>query len=333
MSCAPLPLSEELNEDLSKAISFEEIKEMALQLGWDDVGVTQAKISDEDIQSYLDWLEKGHQADLGYMENQIRCYPEQLLPGARSAIIFVTYYKQEKLPFHSDKGLIASYARGRDYHHLHRKRLKKFIQWLEERTDQTNIAKGFSDSTPVLEKALAVQAGLGWFGKNTLLIHRRFGTFTLLSGLFTTLDFSFCKTHLRLPRCGSCQRCIEACPTQALISPYQLDAAKCLSYHLIESKKPIPQEIAARNPGYVFGCDICQDACPHNARTPLSLLSAFSPENGIGNYIDANTLESLEQNPEQLFGTPLQRRGVSGLKYSEEKRKINTGTTSDKTRS
>lgn len=298
--------------------SLEEVRRKALELGWDDVGVTAAHISEENMQNYRAWLEKGYQAELRYMENDVRCFPEKFFPGAKTAIIFVTYYKQEKKPFRTDAGLIASYARGRDYHHLHRKRLKKFIHWLETVSQQKNNAKGFSDSAPVLEKALAVQAGLGWFGKNTLLIHRRFGTFFLLSGLFTKLEFPNLKSFPREARCGSCTKCLDACPTQAFIVPYQLDAAKCLSYHLIESKKPIPAEIAEANPGYVFGCDICQDVCPHNAKKPLSLLEEFKEDNGVGTYIDLPKMEMLIREKERLFGTPLQRKKALGLQQNLE---------------
>lgn len=297
-------------------IAFDEVQKIALALGWDDVGITPAEIPLEDIQAYQQWLEDGRHGQLAYMENQIRCTPQNLLPGAKTAIIFVSYYKQEVLPIKPQAGLIASYARGRDYHHIHRKRLKKFILWLEEQSGQQGIARGFSDSAPVLEKALAVQAGLGWFGKNTLLIHRKFGTYILLSGLFTTLEFDCAVSAPRLPRCGSCQRCMDACPTQALVSPYRLDARKCLSYHLIESKNPIPEEIAKNNPGYVFGCDICQDACPHNVRTKPTLNMEFSPKQGVGAYLNTEAIQELEKHPETLFGTPLQRRGVSGLQHN-----------------
>lgn len=299
-------------------ISFEEVKATALQLGWDDVGATQAAIPEADVQAYKTWLGEGRQADLAYMEKQIRCDPQEYFPGAKTAIIFVTFYKQPPQDFLPNRGLIASYARGRDYHHVHRKRLKKFIYWLEQRAGQQGIAKGFSDSSPVLEKALAVQAGLGWFGKNTLLIHRRFGTFTLLSGVFTTLEIPPTVLSTRVPRCGSCTRCIDACPTQAIVSPYKLDAAKCLSYHLIESKKPIPKDIQEKNPGYIFGCDICQDACPHNVRPPLSASKDFAPETGNGVYLSLEDLEKIEKAPEKLFGTPLQRRGIEGLKHTAE---------------
>lgn len=295
-------------------ISFDEIISVTQKLGWDDVGITQAKIPDEDIAAYQKWLKEEFHADLKYMENGIRCHPEKLFPGAKSAIIFVSYYKQPALPFKEDAGLIASYARGRKYHNVHHARLKKFIRWLEERSGESNIAKGFSDSTPILEKALAVRAGLGWFGKNTLLIHRKFGTFTLLSGVLTTLEFSEKLEAPRLPRCGSCTKCIDACPTQALVSPYRLNAAKCLSNHLIESDQDLPQEIASKNPGYIFGCDICQDVCPHNKRKEPSNTPEFSPESGMGAYLSLSKLNALEETPEELYGTPLQRRGIKGLK-------------------
>ncbi len=299
-------------------MSPEDIRNMSFSLGFDDVGITPAVIPEDDILAYRNWLKTNKHANLAYMENQIRCDPQKLLPGAKTAIIFVTYYKQPKFDFQPGKGLIASYARGRDYHNVHRKRLKRFIRRLEERAGQKNIARGFSDSAPILERALAVQAGLGWFGKNTLLIHKKFGTFTLLSGLLTILDIPGVKKEERRLRCGTCTRCLDACPTNAL-SPYELDAAKCLSYHLIESKHPIPDDIIEKNPGYVFGCDICQQACPHNTRKPLSQTEEFQPVKGLGSFLDLSLINDIEKSPEKLFGTPLNRRGVKGLKHSMKK--------------
>lgn len=298
---------------MNSAVTFEEVHAQALKLGWDDAGITPAKIPEEDIKAYLDYISHNYHGDMAYMENQVRCDPCTFFPEAKTAIIFVSYYKQEMQDFPEEGGLVASYARGRDYHHLHRKRIKKFILWLEEKSGRSGVARGFSDSAPVLEKALAVQAGLGWFGKNTLLIHRKFGTFTLLSGVLTSLEFAEAKLSMRLPRCGSCQRCMDACPTGALIEPYKLDASKCLSYHLIESKKEIPAEIRKKNPGYVFGCDICQNVCPHNARKEASDCEEFKPERGVGPILTLEGIEKLKNEPEKLFGTPLQRRGVAGL--------------------
>lgn len=292
-------------------LTFQELRDQAVALGWEDIGITQAHISDENIEAYKQWIDKSYHAQLSWMKNDLRCYPQKLLPGAQSAIIFISYYKQKKLPFCKDRGLIASYARGRDYHNIHRKRLKKFISWMERRLDREKIALAFSDSKPVMEKALAVQAGLGWFGKNTLLIHRRFGTFTLLSGLFTTVKLPEERVELRLARCGACTRCLDSCPTQAL-SPYLLDANSCLSNLLIESDKPLKE---VNNPGYVFGCDICQDVCPHNQRTALHTHKDFYP---MRDYLTPTDLLEYEKNPDLLNGSPLKRRGVEGLKNSLE---------------
>lgn len=303
---------------MPKVLLPEDIDIQASKLGYDDVGITKAAIPQEDIEAYDRWLSLGKHAGLGYMENRIRCSPQELFPGAKTAIIFVSHYKQEKEPFSSGKGVIASYARGRDYHNIHRSRTRKFIRWMEEKTGQKNIARGFSDSAPILERALAVQAGLGWFGKNTLLIHRKFGTFTLLSGILTSLEISGKVVRERRPRCGSCTRCLDACPTGAL-SPYELDASRCLSFHLIESKQEIPGEVAKKNPGYVFGCDLCQEACPHNVRPHVSHTSDFSPSRGLGSFLDLSHIEEMEEEPEKLFGTPLQRRGVAGLKHNMQK--------------
>lgn len=299
-------------------IPFAALREKILSLGWQDCGLTTARVSEENIAAYRAWLQAGQHASLTYMENQMRCYPEQFFPGAQSAIVCVSFYRQEQVPFSQDQGVIASYARGRDYHHLHRKRLKALISWMEAQVNEVGIAKPFSDSAPVLEKALAVQAGLGWFGKNTLLIHRRFGTFILLSGLMTTLRFSHTEEHLSLARCGTCQRCLDACPTKALVDPYKLDARRCLSYHLIESKEPIPQWVKELNPGFAFGCDICQDVCPHNWKKPFSDVAHFDPASGMGETLTQSKLEAIEQDPTMLYGTPLQRRGSGGLRHTWE---------------
>lgn len=290
----------------------------ARALGWDDVGIARAEIPQSDLKALKSWLQKGYHGALSYMENEARFTPEALLPGAKTAVICVSYYKQPNIPLTPGLGLVASYARGRDYHHVHRRRLKHLISWLEKKTEQQGIARGFSDAAPVLEKALAVQAGLGWFGKNTLLIHRRFGTYLLLAGILTTLELPCHAPVAAMPRCGTCSRCIDACPTGALVAPYSLDATKCLSYHLIESKTEIPSEIKRLNPGYVFGCDICQQVCPHNALKPVSLCKDFSPEIGVGPYLSWEVLHRLEACPSDLFGTPLQRRKVEGLRYNLE---------------
>lgn len=286
---------------------LDEIAAQSKELGFDDFAVTAAQISQENIEDYLTWARGGKAADMDYMLREERCDPQHLLPGAKSAILFVSYYKKEKQEFIKGKGLLASYARSPTYQNVHRKRLRKFRQWFEERTGAQS--KAFSDTSPIMEKALAVQAGLGWFGKNTLVIHRKFGTFFFLSGCLTTYELPH-TLKLREARCGSCTRCIDHCPTSAL-SPYELDARRCLSYHTIESKKAIPQDIQEKNPGYVFGCDICQDVCPHNVRKKPSQSPVFGEENSRPAHLSYEELLATE--PEALYGTPLQRKKKEGL--------------------
>jgi epoxyqueuosine reductase len=304
-------------------LPFATLYEKAISLGWDDVAVCSPEIPQPDVTAYKNWLANGYQSDLTYMENQVRTDPQELLPGATTAIMLASYYRQPTVPFRSDAGVVASYARGRDYHNIHRKRSKKLIRWLEEVSGKTEIARPFSDSSPIMERALAVKAEMAWFGKSSLLIHRRFGTFFLLSGILTTLsieeqDGPEARLPDRMNRCGSCSRCIEACPTGAIIEPYIVNASLCLSNHLIESKDPIPGNIAEVNPGYILGCDRCQDVCPHNVRKPLSPHPEFSEEAGIGPYLDKSALEQISQEPETLYGTPLQRRKVAGLHHTAE---------------
>jgi len=300
-------------------ITFEELKEEALKLGFQDIGVTTPDVPEQDQHAFREWIDLGLHAKLKYMENEKRLFPRELFPGIKTILLFISYYKQPKVPFTKGRGLVASYARGRDYHSVHRKRLKQFIAFLEERSGQKEIARGFSDAFPLMEKALAAKAGLGFFGKNTLLIHRKYGTFTLLSGIMTSLEFPFTQgeSSIHLPRCGQCQKCLDACPTKAL-TPYRLDASKCLSYHLIESKEEIPKEIQEQNPGFIFGCDICQDVCPHNQRKEVSEVAEFQETEGQGAFLDQERLLVLQEKPEKLYGTPLQRRGVEGLCYTYE---------------
>jgi len=294
--------------------TLDELRKVALEIGFDDAVVASPSVPKEDIIAYEKWLEEGNEGELTYMRNTIRTDPHTLLPSVKSVILFASNYKQPPIPFDSKKGVVASYARGKDYHNVHRKRLKKFALWLEERYPHMEVeARGFSDSAPLLEKALAAKAGLGFVGKNTLLIHRKFGTFFLISALLTNIDLPKTVGLARIPRCGSCTLCIDACPTNAL-SPYKLDAAKCLSSLLIESKNPVPSWAAKKNPGFIFGCDICQTVCPHNKRSPLSTTKEFSPEEGVGPYIDKESVDEFAKTPFLLFGTPLKRKGGEGLK-------------------
>jgi epoxyqueuosine reductase len=303
----------------NSSIDFQFLKDKAFEVGYDDLGYCDPIIPDKDIQSYEKWLKEKKHADLSYMENTVRCFPKDLLPGVQSIVIFLTFYKQKTLPFKKDKGLIASYARAKDYHNVHRSRLKKIIKALKEEHPSLE-ARSFSDSFPILERALAVKAGLGWLGKNNMLIHPKLGTFTLISGILLSLPIHSSTPKKRedwgvhFPRCGTCRLCQDACPVGALDTAYSLDTNKCLSYHLIESKKAVPKEIQKQNPGYAFGCDLCQDSCPHNIKPPNRTPKDFEFETKTINYIDEDLLKTAEEKPEALFSRPLRRAGAQRLR-------------------
>ncbi|MCH1430588.1 MAG: tRNA epoxyqueuosine(34) reductase QueG [Chlamydiales bacterium] len=300
-------------------IDFQFLKDLAFRLGYDDVGFCDPSIPEQDIKAYQNWIKEKKHGELHYMENDIRCYPEKLFEGIKSVVIFLTYYKQKPLEFNDSKGLVASYARGCDYHNIHRSRLKKLIISLKESCSGLE-AKSFSDSFPILERALAVKSGLGWLGKNNMLIHPKLGTYTLISGLLlnteinNTIPTKRKDWGIHFPRCGSCRRCQDACPVGALDTPYSLDAKKCLSFHLIESKKSIPENIQKQNPGYVFGCDLCQESCPHNIKKPDSFPKDFQHKEGFIEYIGEDDIKVFESNPEKLFVRPLKRAGATKLK-------------------
>ncbi|MDA8773738.1 tRNA epoxyqueuosine(34) reductase QueG [Chlamydiia bacterium] len=282
------------------------------KIGFGDIAFTSPTLSENNIKAYSEWINNNMHGDMRYMTNVMRINPKDFLPDAKSVIMLATPYKQPHTPFENGYGIVASYARGRDYHKILNKRLKKLLFWLENHVDKQNTVV-FTDTKPILEKALAVQSGLGHFGRNSLVIHRRFGTFFFLSGLITTVDFP--KTISKWKDiCRKCYRCIDACPTQAIVKPYIVDARLCLSYNTIETKSMMPKKIASNNPGYIFGCDICQDVCPHNIKPKVTNDPDFQPAVGVGAKLKLDELHLLPG--DHYHGTVLQRRKPEGLTYT-----------------
>lgn len=252
----------------------ETIVQRARDLGFALAGVVTASPSSYQ-QQFREWLQSGCQGEMGYLERNVeeRLDPGRFQQNARSILLVADQYadraddanlKREPGLSGGARGRIARYARGEDYHLAMKKRLHLLCDALRgEYPDE--VFRAFVDTAPILEREHAARAGMGWIGKHTLLIHPRRGSWLLLGGIVTTLELVPPRTQRVEPdRCGSCTRCIDACPTDA-ISPYRVDASRCISYLTIEHRSPIPREFFSAIGDWIFGCDICQEVCPHNS--------------------------------------------------------------------
>lgn len=233
------------------------------------VGVAQAVPLEEERERYHEWLARGYSATMRYLTTYDRLDPRTLLPEAKSVVMtIVSYYTRFSQPTNAPK--IARYAWGYDYHKVLRPKLQAAAEYLSHLVGPTHRYKIFVDSAPIHERAWAQKAGLGWRGKNTLLIHRKAGSYTFLAGFVTNYAMPADIPHKDF--CGSCNRCIRACPTGAL-RPYVLDARKCISYLTIENPDPLDDPLSE----WIFGCDICQEVCPWNRFAQPTSLAAFQP--------------------------------------------------------
>lgn len=227
-----------------------------MSLGFDACGISDVEPLDDDSKRLAHWVEKGCHAGMEYMNRQ-RHNPKDLFPDARSAIVcLMNYYPAMRQP--AEEPQIAYYAYPTDYHYIIWSKLRQLAKELHLEEGQYMAT---CDTAPILERAMAVRAGLGWTGRNTLLVNPEFGSFVFIGILFTTLDLKNDKPMQ--PRCGNCHRCIDACPTASL-TDYCIDARRCLSYLTIESREPLTEEMACNR--RLFGCDLCQTACPWNKR-------------------------------------------------------------------
>ena len=283
----------------------------AKKIGFGDIAFTTPTLSKNNIEAYTKWISNNMHGDMRYMTNIMRINPSDFLLDAKSVVMLATSYKQPYTPFENDYGVVASYARGKDYHKVLNKRLKKLVIWLENHVNAHKTVI-FTDTKPILEKALAVQSGLGHFGRNSLVIHRQFGTF-----FFIRFDNHIGLSHhdFQMERYMQKMLPLHGClPPQAIVKPYIVDARRCLSYNTIETKSPMPKQIAKNNPGYIFGCDICQDVCPHNVKPKINDDPDFQAEMGVGSKLKLDELHLLPS--DYYHGTVLQRRKPEGLAYT-----------------
>ncbi len=296
-------------DDLSDRLKAE-----ARRLGFDAVGIAPA-VAPPGYPRYLAWLERGDEAGMGYLRDraEARAHPDRLLDGVRSVVMTTFVYGEaEAIPDDPTRGKVARYARGQDYHEVLWRRLEELLAWLQAECPGSK-GRAVCDTAPLMERDFARLAGLGWIGKNTLLIDRTLGSFTVLGALLTDADLRP-DTPIEVDHCGTCTRCLDACPTDAFDGPRRLDARKCISYWTIEHKGPIAGEFADQLDGWVFGCDICQDVCPWNRKAPPGREPALLPRPGAA---APDLIEWLDADPAafraSLKGTALSRSKRAGL--------------------
>ena len=294
------------------------LKAEALRLGFDQVGIAPA-VAPPGYPDFLRWLEAGHAAGMDYLRRQepSRAHPASVLDEVKSIIVVSIVYGSNTAGSDAAssslvRGKVARYARGVDYHRVLWDKLEELLAWL--RAQQPEAAgRAVVDTAPLLERDYARLAGLGWIGKNTMLIHRRLGSFTFLGALLTSLELAYDRPH-QANHCGSCTRCLDACPTGAFVGPYQLDARRCISYWTIEHRGVLDEQAAENLHGWVFGCDVCQDVCPWNRKAPSGRLGAFAAR---ADWIHPDLIEWLELDPAawraKLAGTALTRTKRVGL--------------------
>jgi epoxyqueuosine reductase len=306
------------------------IKAQAYGLGFDLAGITTLGPATT-VPAFDDWLARGYAGEMSYLPRNAEKRRDSRRPfsSATTAIVVAMNYGGTEPP-----GPVARYARGDDYHDVMLDRLTQLHRWIEERVGRRVIGKPYVDTGPLLERDLARRAGLGWFGKNTMLINPRAGSFFFLGSLLVDLelepDAPFATDH-----CGTCRRCLDACPTGALAEPHVLDATKCIAYLTIELKGEIPVELRPLIGELVYGCDICQEVCPWNERFALPLREpAFAARATIAGK-DAQTLarEILAMSDEDFRtafkGSPMKRAKLRGLKRNAAVLLGNVGVSTD----
>jgi epoxyqueuosine reductase len=291
------------------------VKETALSLGFDYCGIAKAEKLDEDARKLESWLNKGFNGTMGYMENyfEIRIDPEKLVPGAKSVITLLLNYFPE-IQQNTEVPQISKYAYGNDYHEVIKKKLNTFLQLLKENIGEIH-GRGFTDSAPVLERSWAVKSGLGWVGKNGNLITKNNGSFFFIATLITDLELESDNPFIK-DYCGSCTRCIDNCPTEAILPAKVIDGSKCISYFTIELKDLlIPGEMKGKFENKMFGCDICQDVCPWNRFSKPTNEIEFTPINEVLNFSKNDWDELTEESFKIIFKkSPLKRSKFQGIK-------------------
>ncbi len=300
---------------LEKKKSTQIVKQLATQSGFDYCGIAKAGKLDEDARRLESWLNKGFHGTMTYMNNyfDLRIDPTKLVPGAKSVItLLLNYFPTQKQNKQAPQ--VSKYAYGKDYHEVIKEKLNTFLRLLKDNIGDVH-GRGFTDSAPVLERTWAQKSGLGWVGKNGNLITKTNGSFFFIATLITDLDLEpdspFIKDY-----CGTCTKCIDNCPTDAILPDKVIDGSKCISYFTIELKDMlIPGEMKEKFENNLFGCDICQDVCPWNRFSTPTTETAFTPLREILNFTENDWEEITEETFKIIFKhSPLKRAKYVGIK-------------------
>ncbi|HVI48385.1 MAG TPA: tRNA epoxyqueuosine(34) reductase QueG [Chitinophaga sp.] len=294
------------------------IKQLSRELGFDYCGIAKAVQLEDDARRLETWLSKGMHGTMQYMENHFdkRIDPRKLVDGARSVITLLFNYFPEKQQ-QPDMPKVAKYAYGHDYHEVIRARLKTMLQRMQEQIGEVQ-GRGFVDSAPVLERSWAQRSGLGWIGKNGNIIHKGAGSFFFIATLITDLELEY--DGPVGDYCGSCTRCLDACPTGALVAPGVVDGSRCISYFTIELKDMlIPDKMKGQFDNWMFGCDTCQDVCPWNRFAKAHQEPEFTPIPAILNFNTQDWEDLTEEAFKNIFRhSPMKRSKYAGIRRNLE---------------
>jgi len=303
------------------------LRSKALELGFDACGFAEAMFLDKEARRLESWLKENRHGSMHWMEKHFdkRVNPRKLVHGAKSVIsVIASYHFRENLQS-EDKNegpKIAKYARGRDYHKVFKKKLKQLFTYAKEIAGDIN-GRCFVDSAPVLDKAWAEKCGLGWLGKNSNLLNKKFGSFFLIGEIICDLPLTY--NSETTDHCGSCTKCIEACPTDAIYEPWRVDSNRCISYLTIELKDKIDERFHGSMENWIFGCDICQDVCPWNKDALNGTFEDLKPRKVA---INSDCDDFLDMNKEQFNtffeGSPVRRAGYEHFKESVRIAKLQT---------
>ena len=291
------------------------IKAEALRLGFMSCGISKAEFLADEAPKLENWLNNNYQGEMSYMENHFdkRLDPRLLVDGAKSVVSLTLNYftKDKQLDINAPK--ISKYAYGTDYHTVIKEKLQELLAYVNDHIGEV-AGRCFVDSAPVMDKAWAQKSGLGWRGKNSNLISKNSGSFFFLAELIIDLELAYDNPFVA-DHCGSCTRCIDACPTDAIIAPYTVDGSKCISYLTIELKSEIPKQFKDKMENWMFGCDICQDVCPWNRFATPHNEPAFTPALALLNLNKAELVEMTDDVFKQVFkNSAVKRTKFKGLK-------------------